>query len=230
MKEKLQVYLDLIDDLSVRERVILQVTALAILFGIWDLLLYSSLDVKRAELGREIRQIQNNINDQLAEAEVLLQANSIDPNKEIKEEKKRLEVEVSGLKQQLSRLSLGLVPSEKLPRILEDILRGNGKLTLVSLQTKPVEAFLLNEKSPQPANRNALEPNALVAGRGLFKHAVTIELEGRYFDTVDYLQSLEELPWRFYWDNLRYDVSQYPKAKISVDVYTLSAEEGAFGA
>ena len=48
-------------------------------------------------------------------------------------------------------------------------------------------------------------------------------------DTVNYLKSLESLPWRFSWDSVDYQVKQYPVAETTLRLYTLSFEENWLG-
>ena len=55
-----------------------------------------------------------------------------------------------------------------------------------------------------------------------YRHGLRIELEGSFADTLAYLQQLEALPWDFYWDRLEIIAGEYPKNRISIEVYTIS--------
>lgn len=79
------------------------------------------------------------------------------------------------------------------------------------------ELVTQNNKSNESSSNNV----------GVFKHAVVIQLEGSYFDVIDYLVALESLSWKFYWSELDYRVVAYPKAIVTLEVYTLSTEKGA---
>lgn len=63
----------------------------------------------------------------------------------------------------------------------------------------------------------------------VFKHAVELEFQGDYRSTLRYLKNLENLPWRFYWDGVSYEVIKYPKASITINIYTLSLDKGWMG-
>ena len=61
---------------------------------------------------------------------------------------------------------------------------------------------------------------------GVFKHSVVVQVEGSYFDVIDYLSILENLSWKFYWSELDYRVVDHPKAIVTLEVYTLSTGAG----
>jgi MSHA biogenesis protein MshJ len=53
-----------------------------------------------------------------------------------------------------------------------------------------------------------------------------LQLEGNYPATRDYLHALEALPWKFFWDDIRYDVTSYPQARITLNIHTLGLQDG----
>ena len=46
-----------------------------------------------------------------------------------------------------------------------------------------------------------------------------------YFTIRNYLKSLENLSVHYYWHRLSYKVTQYPKARVSVEVYTIGTQK-----
>ena len=56
-----------------------------------------------------------------------------------------------------------------------------------------------------------------------------IEFKGSYLSTLEYLQALNKLPWKFYWDSLELKVDKYPVSTIVITVHTLSFHEGWIG-
>ena len=63
----------------------------------------------------------------------------------------------------------------------------------------------------------------------VYRHGVEIVFRGSYLATLDYLQSLQSLPWDFYWDGVQLQVEDYPKAQVRITVYTLSLKRGWIG-
>jgi MSHA biogenesis protein MshJ len=64
---------------------------------------------------------------------------------------------------------------------------------------------------------------------GLYRHGVRLVFEGDYLTTMAFLESLEQKSWRFFWQSLQYDVEQYPKARVTLTLYTLSPERAWLG-
>ena len=105
--------------------------------------------------------------------------------------------------------------------VLEDMLKRRRQLTLTRLENLPSEPLL-----EQPADES---PAETAGQRNLYRHPLRIELTGSYLEALAYLQSLEQLPRKLYWQDLSVSVEDYPLARISVTVYTLSLKEGWIG-
>lgn len=153
---------------------------------------------------------------------------NVDPDATKKRRIDTLQNDIIKLDDALAELSHGLVAADSLAKVLEDVLLRSTDLTLLKVQTLPVQALELATADTVKAAANSAELTQSVSA-GVFKHSVLIRVEGDYFELLGYLQSLEQLSWRFYWDQLNYNVADYPRAVIDVRVYTLSAEEGLIG-
>ncbi|HBY38437.1 MAG TPA: MSHA biogenesis protein MshJ, partial [Alteromonas sp.] len=53
--------------------------------------------------------------------------------------------------------------------------------------------------------------------------------EGRFFAVRDFLANLERLTNQIYWRSMAYEVSEYPNAQVTLEVYTLSTEKAFIG-
>ena len=81
-----------------------------------------------------------------------------------------------------------------------------------------------------PSQRNPDEPDGKGETRaGLHRHGFALEFSGGYLATLNYLQALERLPWRFFWDSVDYEVMQYPRSIVRLKLYTLSLSEDWIG-
>jgi len=60
---------------------------------------------------------------------------------------------------------------------------------------------------------------------GLNQYQLDLELEGGYLDLLRYLQALESMPWKFFWQNVDFRISLHPHAVTRLQVYTLGAAE-----
>jgi MSHA biogenesis protein MshJ len=59
----------------------------------------------------------------------------------------------------------------------------------------------------------------------LYQHTFRIEFLSDYFSTLQYLKSIEQLPWPIYWDTMDYKVQEYPKADITIKFHVLSIQK-----
>lgn len=102
-----------------------------------------------------------------------------------------------------------LLSAIEMNNVLENLLTNKFKLSLLEFRTLPLKNIVPNQASVT-----------------LFEHGVLIRFKGDYFSTINYLKAIEELKWRLFWDKLEYKVVQYPIAEITIQVHTLSDEEG----
>ncbi|HTE39516.1 MAG TPA: hypothetical protein VK629_01730, partial [Steroidobacteraceae bacterium] len=65
--------------------------------------------------------------------------------------------------------------------------------------------------------------------QGPFIHPLEIVVEGNYLDVLRYLQSVESLPWRFYWQALELKQTEYPTNRVRIRLNTLSMDKEWLG-
>ncbi|PKH05153.1 glucose-6-phosphate isomerase [Moritella sp. Urea-trap-13] len=56
----------------------------------------------------------------------------------------------------------------------------------------------------------------------LYRHGLRITMTGAFFDIQAYLDSIEQLPKKFYWEVFDYQMQTYPTAEVVMEIYTLS--------
>lgn len=238
MKEKWEILAQKFNGRALRERVLLGLGVLVVIFVVWDFIFYQPLAKKHSVLQARLDVASENITRLSAEEQVFAKALTSDPNAARKREVVRLEQQLDQLDNELEELAVGLIQADKLPQILHDVLFSGGSLRLVGMKTEAVEK--LNFSEPVTAAEQVGQENGQLDINeefpqqdetvvSVFKHAVTISLEGRYFDVVNYLSALEQLPWKIYWEFLDYKVEDYPNAAVTLRVYTLSTGEGVLG-
>lgn len=221
MKARWQAWLDKIDALNTRERALVLLSALAVVYLIWDVVIFNPLAVAKSEVDTQLRTTVQHISAMEQEEAALLNAVNADPDRDLKEQLQQLQQTMESLDGKLSELSLALVPVDKLTAILEDVLKQTGALRLESLKTLPVEELKLSTKA---GAGDGEDPSA-----GVYKHSAELIVRGSFFDLVAYLQALEAMDWRFYWEALYFNQVNYPNAVITLKVYTLTTDEGLFG-
>ena len=222
MKARIQEILAKIDALSLRERALVLFSVLAVVYLIWDVFIFDPLAVAKGKVDSELMATAQKITVMEKEEAAIKNAVNADPDRDLKDQLAALRQRMDELENTLSELSLGLVPVQKLTQILQEVLQKTGSLELESLRTLPVEEVQLSVKSQA---ETALSQSSA----GVFKHGAQIIVRGSFMDLLQYLDALESMNWRFYWEELRFEQLAYPEAVISIKVYTLTTDAGLFG-
>lgn len=206
-------FLTWFDSISKRERMILIITVTVAIIYSWDNFFYQPLQIQKKSLSIELLSLQSNIQEQEILASTITTKGNVDPNLVKQKKLAKIKLEIKSLKEQLEVGVKQFVPAENMAQALQQILNQNKNLTLIKLETLPVAA-LLDTPEQKP---------------WLFKHALNITITGSYFETLDYLKSLESLAWHINWNSIDYQVDDYPLAITTFQIYTLSFEEQWLG-
>jgi len=233
------------ESLTQRERLLLVVSVLVVLYILFSFFAFGTLDGKQNKYEKELHQFDQQEEQMKAELQLYTRLLNSDPDKAKKQQVRALEAQMSKIESSLTRLSVGLIPAEELPVLLKRVLQKTKKVTLQSIQTLPVSELSLTGEVVNDLDDNQFESSSDAATEddngsenletsevetaGVYKHSVELVLSGSYFDIKRYVEALEELPWRLYWDSLQYSVGTYPQANVELQVYTLSTDKGAFG-
>lgn len=221
MKDVFHKFQSAFEQRVLRERVIIAVVVLALIYFVFDILMFQSTNAKRASLESRSQAAQNELNVLSTEKQVLAGALANNPNIAKQREIANLKERVKSLNKDIDTLSDGLIPADELPAVIREVLTPENKVKLLGLLVPKPEALSFQ--------RDDGETEAEAESAGVFKHAVIFRVGGSYFDIMNYLQSLESSPWNFYWEELDYHVDIYPNAVAQVRAYTLSTERGFIG-
>ncbi|MQA18882.1 type II secretion system protein GspM [Rugamonas rivuli] len=77
-----------------------------------------------------------------------------------------------------------------------------------------------NTAAPAAKPQPAAAPTPL-----LYRHGVQLVLQGSYLEMIDYLEALEALPSQLFWGSAALDAEQYPQARLTLTLYTLSLDQ-----
>ena len=174
-----------------------------------------------------VKGLQNSIATQDAsaaqlqtEANNLEQQLKVDPDAGRKAELAALNGERDRLDEQLRQFGSVLVRPEDMNTLLERLLAKHSGLRLVSLKTLAPQSVLRQGDAAKNADGKPEERSF-----DLSRHGVEIRLEGSYGQLQAYLAQLEKLQQRLLWGQLSYSVVEYPKAELTLTVYTLSPDK-----
>lgn len=226
MLESLRKIQEKIDARIIRERALIFLSALALVFMLWSFIVQSSIDKKMQETHTQLATLATQRTTLQTQIAAITQNLLNDPNKQKKTQISQLQSDISGLESQLQNVSQNLIKAEQLPQALQEVLQKTEQLTLLEVKTLPAQELHFI----QVGTANGAQPvTGDETSAGVYQHAVELRVSGSYSQVVQFLIALEHLPWRFYWQSLDYSVAHYPNAEVILRVYTLSSEEGLFG-
>jgi len=227
MQQQWQQLADKFIQLSMRERVML---LSVMLFGI-VYLLYSFViepaNLKSQRLQAQIilkKQEKNQLTfDNLALSETLRS----DPNSATKVQLSQTKLALSQTASELELFTSDLIGSAEMALVLGDVLTKANQVKLLTVESLPVVVLSSGsgvaagdkQKDKKTAEKQVKAPVHKV---NIYRHSLRMTLTGEYFAIQAYLQSIEDLPKKLYWQVFDYELEEYPQAKVVMEFYTLS--------
>jgi MSHA biogenesis protein MshJ len=229
--EQLKKISEKIDSLSLRERAIVFIGVIAVIFTLWDALLMAPLQIEQKKI---IASLNNKNADRMilvTQIQSSIKQSKVDPNADNLKKLKSLRSKLINVQAELESSTEHLVSPRDMPKVLETVLHKTGGLTLNNLRSLGVTPLVANEETKDTEkviNENIDESETKLSADNIenaYRHGLRIEFQGDYLTTLEYLKQLEELEWGFFWDNFELNVSEYPVSSASVEIFTLSLNE-----
>lgn len=218
-----------IDARILRERVLIFLTLLTVIFLLWIFLVQARVDRERANLQAEADKIVTEKKSLEIQLNSLAMARASDPAIVKVNTIAKLNTDITEVETRLAGLSQGLISAGQLPKVLEEVLLRTASVELLQVRTLTATELQLTMPAGPEASGPEASGSAITSGTGVYKHAVLIRVAGNFLQLIQLMQELENLEWKFYWESLDYTVTQYPNAEIDIRVFTLSSEEGLLG-
>ncbi len=208
-----------IDARSRRERLLLAGAILVVLLMVWELTLRAPLAQQRGRAEREAERIA----DQSAELRTTIE----DVERELADARAggegkrlaRLRQRLNEVDSRLAERTERLISPEQMVEVLRNMVAGDESLALVGLRNQPVEPVIQQDRGDTD---DASTPK-------VYRHGVEVTVEGEYFAVLAYLQRLEGLDWAFQWQRLEIERVDYPTARATLSLATLSLAEDWIG-
>ncbi|UCH41818.1 MAG: hypothetical protein JSU67_09200 [Gammaproteobacteria bacterium] len=97
----------------------------------------------------------------------------------------RLIEELAAVEEQLRVTTIGLIDTEKMFQLMNELIYREAKLKLISLKRREVRSAFPPAYPEQP------EENA-----GIYRHVLELKFAGKNLDILKYMQSMEALDWK----------------------------------
>jgi MSHA biogenesis protein MshJ len=160
--------------------------------------------------------------------ELFEQALKKDPNKAINEQIEQYQKKLAAVDSNLLQLTSDLINPVEMRYALMQLLKLQKGVSLQSFQVLVAQPINLAD-TPQKESAIATSPTSDVKEIVLYRHAIKIRLQGRYFQLRDYLQQVERLKWKFFWREFNYQVKEYPTSELEIELYSLSTKKEFVG-
>ena len=208
-----------IDELSIRERLLVLLAATFVLIALWEALLAAPLKAREQQANAQV----SSLSQRLAALDETMNVAAAGLDSEMPEKLKRLENLRGRLNQADESFQIftsDLVDPGQMRFVLEDLIARQGALRVRSIKSLEPELLFPPEDASEESAREA--PH-------LYRQGLALELEGAYLDCLNYLQALELLPWRIYWAQIELEAQAYPSNRIAIEVHTLSLQKEWIG-
>lgn len=208
MNDLIKHYAERIDAATLRQRLLVFLSAAVVLLLLANALFLQPQRAKQKRFAAETTQHQKELSVLQAELSRMVGASGVDPDAASRRRQAALRAELSILNSRLAGEERRFTAPERMRAVLEDLLGRNKGLTLVDLRTLPVVS---------------VAPSGSPAGAtGMFRHGIELTVRGRYGDLYEYLQMLEDLPSQLYWSRADLTVTEHPVLTLKLTVHTIS--------
>ena len=210
---QLQQWSERIDALDLRERILLLAATVVVLFLIVDSLgLQPALRSQQAA-EQHITDMEMKLSALHQQAALFNTKSDHNPMASRYRNRDRLAAELSELDARIVDQLGVLVEPAQAAELLEQVLTGHRGLKLKSLQASS-------------QSQNKLAPHTSPSRTGLGRYQLEMVVEGGYLDLLRYLQELEAMPWKFFWQKVIFQTTEYTLAETRLQLYTLGAHHG----
>lgn len=146
---------------------------------------------------------------------------NVDPDVALNNQIADVNQQIASLERQFAEELEQLVPPYAMPLVLEQLFTNAKKLKLMSMSSIPPTNIFKDDVDSTSSEK----PITRAIGPELFKHGLKIRFEGSFFDTRDFLMSAEQMAWKLHWHEIEFAVSEYPRAQVDIELFTLSRSE-----
>lgn len=215
IQQRWRVLAERIEARTLRERALIFVALLAVIYVVAANLLFSPLHGQRERLARELKTQHEQIQTRELQIQSLAGVDGVaTPGSRLAQ----LRAELKSFDDELAKTTAGLVTPKEMVRLVEQVLTRNRRLTVVKVESLPAA----------PLIENTAAADSTRAATGVYKHGMRLELTGAYLDLLAYLTALEGMQWKVFWGQASLQ-SDKPPARLTLLLYTLSTHEGWIG-
>lgn len=225
------------DALVWRERLLVGVTLVSLVWMVWTYALQDYLDTERNRAQVGITNNQAQLSAAIQEQQLLNGGNLQDPDMALSQQRDQLQAELRQLDLELRHSIERFVEPSKMPELLADLMRQHQGLAFKRVTRMPTEPLAasrihldtLEQEGGMESEASTNLDVAATSEPSVYRHPIELEFEGNYFDVLAYLTTLENSSWRLNWRSFDYQVKAHPVARVTIQVDTLSRRKEWLG-
>jgi len=203
-----------INGLSLRERALLMLAVMAIIFLIWDFSTMQPLNQRQETARTELQNVRERVGGLTRNLQELASQRGRDPNRELTAEREALQAEIDNLEMRLADRHGGIATPEESVSVLADLLARRAGVEIVELENVPPGRLESAAGNPVP---------------GLFVHRVRVVIESDFEGIRNYLDHTSQLPRGVFWESLDLTVEQWPINRIELILYSVTLDDRWLG-
>ncbi len=163
---------------------------------------------------------------------------SQDPNAVFNNQIGQYKKKIKAVDEGLLKLTSDLIDPVQMRYALLQLLKTQKGVSLQSFQVIAAQPITMSSSKNTTKNNNTNAINKSASDNSeesapqelvLYRHAIKIKLSGSYFQLRDYLQQLEALSWKFFWQEFNYQLKEYPVSELEIEMYSLSTKREFIG-
>jgi len=225
--------------LTIREQYLILLTGLVAVFFILFYLFIDDKIVSNINENKKIERLSSSnqsLKISVLELQAALQG---DPDEEIRKKIIQYEAKLAKIDTKLLTLTSDLMSPVQMRYALLDLLKLKKGVSLLSFEllgAKPLLSSTAPKAELNSASKSVSKPSSATphleansAGVNLYRHGIKVKLSGRYFDLRDYLTQLEKLPWKFFWQDFNFTLTEYPNSELEIEMYSLGTKKEFVG-
>lgn len=206
MKQRWQALGEQFNALSQRERGLITI-AMIVVIGMGCFLPLESLWQQHQKQAQQLAAITKENTISVEQISLYQQRLAQDPDTDYRHRLTALNEQNKAIDESLNAQMVDMVPADYMPQVLSQLLG----------QVKGIRLESFTSLAPIPL----LEVGD-VNKMNLYSHGIRLTLVGDYFAVLKFTQAIEDMPDRLYWKRMDYQVDNYPKAKVELELFTLS--------
>ena len=213
MRERINQLIERVDAMELRQRIMLLAAGLIVMFYVAD-----TFAIQPAV--KQQKALRQAVSDWELKLDVLRERTGIlasGPADQATGNYSKMRTRLAELETRIQKQMGGLLAPAQAIKVLEQVLE----------QEKDLKLLRVNASNTLIGDNDILPVSGELQDTGINRYRMQLQLEGSYLATLRYLRALEELPWKFFWEGVEYEVTEHPTARITIDLYTLGIKGDA---